>query len=95
MDYKELLDSSKEIQNDKSLDYINIAVISNISFDPYFTPLMAKYFSDNNKFRSKVFPISYEEYDLIEHRKIFKYADFIVIWLTFDLIFISPEDMNR
>lgn len=92
MIYKELLDSSNEIQNDKSLDCVNIAVISNISFDPYFTPLLTKQFSENNNLRAEVFPIPYEEYDLPEHEKSFEKTDLIVIWLNFDSLFPSSKN---
>lgn len=78
---------------DSKKDIYIISLISNISFDPYFVPLITKQFSDLNNCCPAISPIPYEEYNLLEHRDSFSKADLIVVWLNFESLF--PNAWNN
>ncbi|MCL2592688.1 MAG: HAD-IIIC family phosphatase [Defluviitaleaceae bacterium] len=87
MENKKLFDYANKPKNNNLLDTVNIAVISNISFDPFFVPLMVKKFFDSNNVYSKIFPIPLEEYNLTEHKESLSASELIIVWLNFELLF--------
>jgi FkbH-like protein len=58
----------------------NISVISNIIFDPYFTPTIKSHFGKN----IKIFPIQYGEHNEMQERKQLEHSDIIVVWLDLE-----------
>ena len=63
--------------------YLNIAVISNIVFDPYFVPLVKSHFGD----QVSVFPVPYGEHNDEEHKKQLEKCEIIIVWPYFDSLF--------
>lgn len=71
---------------------INIAVISNIIFEPNFMASMNKYFPLSS-INVDVYPIPYNEYTYQEYISQIMIADIIVIWLKFEQLF--PDILNK
>ena len=86
MNYEELLDYSKEIQKRKTGNSLNIAVISNICFEPYFTPLLVKQFFDECNLQIYVRQIPYQEYKYPYNLETCYKADLIVVWLNIETL---------
>lgn len=86
MKYKDLLDSFSKARQDRSFDTVNIAVISNICLEPFFSPSIAKIFSDCNVYPN-VISIPYDEYGLPEYIESLKTSDLVVVWLNCEVLF--------
>ena len=87
MNFSELLNYSRNIKDVKLFDTINVAVISNISLEPYFSPLLIKQFYDHSSIRVQVFFIPYEDYNSKEYEEALYNADLVVVWLNYELLF--------
>ncbi len=61
-----------------------IAVVSNIIFEPYFTPFIKIYFGEN----AKIYSIPWGEQNDDEHRKQFAEAEIIVVWLNIEFLYL-------
>lgn len=94
MKYKDLIDSFSKARQDSSLDTINIAVISNICLEPFFSPSIAKIFSDCNVYPN-VISIPYDEYGLPEHIESLKTSDLVVVWLNCELLFSLTANADQ
>ena len=62
---------------------LHIGVISNIIFDPHFSPLMKLHFGEN----VKIYPILYGEQEDDEYCKQLENSDVIVVWLNIEVTF--------
>ena len=85
MKYKQIQEQVNMI--DKALfEELNIAVISNISFEPYFDPIAKQAFSSDH-ITPIIMPIRYEEYQSAESCLKLERADVIIIILNFEFMF--------
>lgn len=84
MKLSEIQGSMGNIKN--FVNEISIAVISNITFEPYFDSLMQSHFV-NIDICANVLPISYEEYQLVESKEKMWEVNYIVVCLNFDYLY--------
>ena len=62
---------------------LHIAVISNIVFEPYFLPLVKRYFGA----KAVVFPITFGEHTEAEYQKQLAMTDLVIVWLNLEILF--------
>jgi FkbH-like protein len=75
---------------DKNMqNYINIAVISNIIFEPHFISLIQLYFGNN----IKIHRIAYNEYNEEKYIKSFGKSEIIIVWLNFESLFPDMHNL--
>lgn len=91
MKYKEIKKNLNKIDQSQ-FNPVIISVISNITFEPYFNPLIEMCFAES-KTSVNIFSISYEEYDRQENRNNLSQSEFIIVWLYFESLF--PESLNE
>ncbi len=70
------------------MNVLNIDVISDIIFDPYFSPLIKAYIGEN----AKVYPIPYGEQNEGERRKQLEESEIIVVWLNLESLYLHACD---
>lgn len=73
---------------------LNIMMISNITFEPFFTPQTIKQFEKNTSI--KQFFVPYENFNASEYRKLFLVSDYIIVWINMELLYPNIQiEHNR
>ena len=67
---------------------MNISIISDIIFNPYFIPSIKEHFDE----MVKIYPIPYGEQSEDEHRKQLEKSEIIVIWLNLESSYLRACD---
>jgi len=75
----------------KGNEEINIIILSNITFEPSFIPLLKLQFNEI-QMNARIFPIAYEERNDKKYKEQLSKAGLIVVWLNFELLF--PDLLN-
>ena len=70
------------------MNVLHIDVISDIIFDPHFSPLIKSYFGES----AKVYPIPYGEQNEDERRKELEESEIIVVWLNLESSYLHTCD---
>ena len=75
---------------------LHIAVISNVVFEPYFVPMIKRFFGKN----TTVFLIPFGEHTETEYQLQFESSDLIVVWLNLESLFpklyfsVTEQDLD-
>ena len=69
-----------------------VVVISNVAFEPFFTPIIKNQFNQSNV-NLTLFPVPYEEYSSIEYKNQFSVSDMIIVWLNLESL--TPNIFNK
>ena len=65
-----------------------VIVISNVAFEPFFTTIIKNQFNQSNVDLT-LFPIPYEEYNVLEYKNQFSISDMIIVWLNLESLALN------
>lgn len=74
------------------MEKIIISIVSNIAFEPHFTPLLNKIFNEND-IDVKAQPIPFEEYSSMKYKQQIKNSTLNAVWLNLETLF--PDVLNE
>jgi FkbH-like protein len=67
---------------------LRISIISDIIFDPHFSPLIESYFGEG----TQIYPVPYDEQNEDEHRKQLEKSEIVVVWLNLESSYLHACD---
>ena len=91
MGLKEMIASANDVSSG-ALAPLSVAVISNISLYPFFSPLLVERFSKHQLICPDITYIPYEAYNAPAHQSAVAAAGMIVIWLHFESLFSDTSN---